>query len=85
MSEVLSVVAVIGGFVVTMAVLASLATRIRRRGGGAGLMDPVDEIFNPSAHRLRQETAIYEQRMLPVAPAEDLRRPLRSRRPRQSS
>jgi hypothetical protein len=82
MSEVLSVVAVIGAFVVTMAVLAGLATRVRRRGGAAGIMDPVDEIFNPSAHRLRQEIAIYEQRMLPVAPAEDLRRP---RQPRQSS
>jgi hypothetical protein len=81
MGEVLSGVAVLGGFVVTMAVLASLATRIRRRGGGAGLMDPVDEVFNPSAHRLRQEIASYEQRMLPIAPAEDLRRPGPRRRP----
>jgi hypothetical protein len=75
MGEMLAVLAVLGGFVMIMAVLAGLAVRIRRRGGGGGLMDPVDEVFNPSAHRLRQEIAIHEQRMMPIAPAEDQRRP----------
>jgi hypothetical protein len=31
----------------------------------------------PSAHRLRQEIAIHEQRMMPIAPAEDQGRPRR--------
>jgi hypothetical protein len=76
MGQVLSVLGVVGGFTAIMAVLAVLRAHVRRRKLG-GLMNPVDEIFNPSAHRLRQEIAIYEQRMMPVAPAEDQRRPRR--------
>jgi hypothetical protein len=76
MGQVLSVLGVVGGFAAIMAVLAVLRAHVRRRKLG-GLMNPVDEIFNPSAHRLRQEIAIYEQRMMPVAPAEDQRRPRR--------
>jgi len=76
MGQVLSVLGVVGGFAAIMAVLAVLRAHVRRRKLG-GLMNPVDEIFNPSAHRLRQETAIYEQRLMPVAPAEDQRRPRR--------
>jgi hypothetical protein len=74
MGDILVVLAVLGGFVVILAVLGRLAVQIRRRGGGAGLMNPVDEIFNPAAYRLRQETAIYEQRMVPLPSADDQRR-----------
>jgi hypothetical protein len=75
MGQVLSFLAIVGGFAVIMTALAALAARIRRRKLGGGLMGPLDEIYNPSAHRLRQEIAIHEQRMTPIPPAEDQRRP----------
>ena len=71
MGQVLSFLAVVGGFAVILAAFGLLATHVRRRKLGGGLMGPLVEIYNPSAHRLRQEIAIHEQRMMPIPPAAD--------------
>ena len=49
--------------------LVWLARRVRRTGKGANVMGPIDEIYNPSAHRWRPEIEIHEQRMAPQAGA----------------
>lgn len=50
----------------TLGALAWLAPRIRRRGIGGGLMGPIDEVYNPGAHRSRLEIQIQDQRMVPA-------------------
>jgi hypothetical protein len=61
----------VGGFAVVLAAFAWLAARIRRRGTGGAFMGPIDEIYNPSAHRLRLEAEIHDQRMIPIPSTED--------------
>ena len=51
--------------------LTGLARRVRRRGAGGGIMGPIDEIYRPSAHRLRIEIEAHEQRMLPLPAPQD--------------
>jgi len=53
------------------AVLAWLASRVRRRGIGGGIMGPIDELYHPSAHVLRFEIEAHEQRLLPIPSPED--------------
>jgi hypothetical protein len=71
MGQVLSFLAVVGGLAVILAAFASLATRMRGRGIGGGLMGPIDEIYHPSASRFRAEIQVHEQRMLPMPSADD--------------
>ncbi|MDP9820159.1 hypothetical protein [Spirilliplanes yamanashiensis] len=51
--------------------LRALGTRVRRRGIGGTLMNPVDEIWRPTAHHFRAETAVHDQRLAPRAGADD--------------
>jgi len=51
--------------------LTWLARRVRRHGTGGGIMGPIDEIYRPSAHRLRFEIEAHEQRMLPLPAPQD--------------
>jgi len=72
-------VAVAGGFAVILGAVAWLGTRIRRRGIGGGLMGPIDEIYNPGAHRARLEIQTHEERMVPVPSPNDQWRRIRNR------
>ncbi|MET7747770.1 hypothetical protein [Micromonospora sp. NPDC005367] len=62
---------VVGGLGVLLTGFAWLARRVRRSGVGAQIMGPIDEAWNPGAHRWRQEIEIQEQRMLPSTGADD--------------
>ena len=74
MTEVLTIVAFFAGFGLVSVALVWLARRVRRRGIGGGLMGPVDELWRPDTHRLRQEIEMHEQRTLPVPAPEDRNR-----------
>ena len=74
MTQVLGVLAVAVGLVVVLGPFAWLARRVRRSGVGARLMGPIDEIYNPGAHRSRLELQVQEQRMAPRPSADDLPR-----------
>jgi hypothetical protein len=71
MDALLGLLIVGGGFGVLLLGFAWLARRVRRSGVGAQVMGPIDEAWNPGAHRWRQEIEIQEQRMMPSASAED--------------
>ena len=60
-------------FAVVMGLLAWLGTRVRRRRGRASdaFMGPFEEIWHPAAHRARFETEAVEERVVPVASADD--------------
>lgn len=44
---------------------------VKKKGIGGGIMGPIDEAYRPSADRLRRETVIHEQRVLPPRPGDD--------------
>ena len=65
-------------FAVLLVVLAVLGLALmrfaawaRRRGIGGGMMGAIDEAWHPSADRMRRETVIHEQRVLPPRPGDD--------------
>jgi hypothetical protein len=60
-----------GSLTVILVGLVWLARRVRRSGAGARLMGPIDEIYNPGAHRSRQEIQIQDQRMEAPSSADD--------------
>ena len=74
MATFLGVLTAVAGFGAVLAGLAWLARRVRRHGTGGGIMGPIDEIYRPSAHRLRIEIEAHEQRMLPLPAPEEPRR-----------
>ncbi|MEV4347629.1 hypothetical protein AB0J83_24505 [Actinoplanes sp. NPDC049596] len=59
----------LGALVAVLLALTWLTRRVRRSGAGTGLMGPIDELYNPGAHRSRQQLTIQDQRM--EAPASD--------------
>ncbi|WP_432902034.1 hypothetical protein ACQP1S_00675 [Micromonospora matsumotoense] len=63
MDAVVALLIVAGGLVVSLAGLGWFARRVRRSGVGGGLMGPIDEIYNPGAHRSRQEIQVQDERM----------------------
>jgi len=71
MDAVVALLIVIGSLVVILAGLVWLARRVRRSGVGARLMGPIDEVYNPGAHRSRQEIEVQEQRMEAPSSADD--------------
>lgn len=73
MSQVLGVLGVLVGLVVVLAPFVVLARRIRRRGVGARLMGPLDEIYNVGALKLRQQQQVQEYRAAPRPAADDHR------------
>jgi hypothetical protein len=62
---VLAILVIAGGFAVVLSAVAWLGARIRRRGIGGGLVGPLEEVYNPAAHRYREEVRGYEQRLAP--------------------
>lgn len=66
----MAVLALLGTLVGIPACVAWIGIRIRRRGIGGELMGPLDAIYNPGAHRWRPEIRTYEERTVPVPPAE---------------
>ncbi len=71
MGTFLAILAVAGGFGVALCAYAWLASRIRRRGIGGGLMGPLDEVYHPGAHRARRDVVVQEQRMAPSPSPDD--------------
>jgi hypothetical protein len=64
-----------GGLPAVLAIYASvlgglvwIAHRVRRRGGGASLMGPFEEIWHPAAHQAHLEIEVQDGRPEP-APA----------------
>jgi hypothetical protein len=54
---------VVGGVV---AGLPLLAARARRRGGGASLLGPFEEMWHPAARRAHLEVEVAEERRVPT-------------------
>jgi hypothetical protein len=79
MADLLAFLAVAGGFAAILGAVAWLGTRIRRRGIGGGLMGPIDEIYNPGAHRARMDIQTHEERVAPMPSPDDQWSQLRSR------
>jgi hypothetical protein len=77
--DLLAFLVVAGGFATILAVVAWLGIRIRRRGIGGGLMGPIDEIYNPGAHRARLDIQTHEERMVPMPSPDDQWSRIRSR------
>jgi hypothetical protein len=69
--SILAFLAVAGGFAAVLAAVAWLGIRVRRRGIGGGLMGPLDEIYNPSAHQARLDLRTHEERMVPLPSPDD--------------
>jgi hypothetical protein len=67
----LAVLVVAGGFAAVLCAVVWFGSRIRRLGIGGGLMGPLDEIYNPAAHRSRQDVQVQEQRQAPNPSADD--------------
>ena len=74
MAELLAIVLVVGVLAAVLGSLAWLAVRVRSRGVGDNVMGPFEEIWHPAAHRFRAEIQMYEERTVPLPPAEDPRR-----------
>jgi hypothetical protein len=62
----------VGGLLAVLAIYASvlgglvwIAARVRRRGGGASLMGPFEEIWHPVAHQARLEIEVQDERPEP--------------------
>jgi hypothetical protein len=61
----------LGGLGLLLTGFAWLARRVRRSGVGAQVMGPIDEAWNPGAHRSRLVIEVQEQRTMPSAGADD--------------
>ncbi|GAA4735558.1 hypothetical protein [Phytohabitans rumicis] len=82
MEDLLVFLAVAGGFAAILGAVAWLGTRIRRRGIGGGLMGPIDEIYNPGAHRARLDVQTHEERVAPMPSPDDRWSRVRARHPK---
>ncbi|MBE1487242.1 hypothetical protein [Plantactinospora soyae] len=64
---VTALAAVLGG-------LLWLAARVRRRGAGAAVMGPFEEIWHPAGHRARIEVRVQQERAVSMpSPGDRLR------------
>lgn len=82
MAELLPLLMVAAVLVAVMGGLAWLGRRVRRRGVGVAVMNTIDEIFHPAAHRIRHEIQVREERMAPRPAPDDQWRRRRSDVPR---
>jgi len=53
------------GLIAILGTFVLLARRVRRTGVGGGIMGPIDEIYRPAAHYVRQQTQAHEERTVP--------------------
>ncbi|MEU8087156.1 hypothetical protein AB0B57_26515 [Micromonospora sp. NPDC049101] len=68
MADVLILLVFAGCVAAILGILWWLGARVRRRGVGAEVMGPFEEIWHPAAHRFRTEIRVQEARMLPTPP-----------------
>jgi hypothetical protein len=61
-ADLVALLMTVSGLVAVLSLLAWLARRVRRRGVGGTLMGPIDEIYNPGAHRSRFEIQAQARR-----------------------
>lgn len=73
----LPVLAVVGVIAAALGAVAWVGRRARERGIGVTPMDPIDEIFHPSAHRFRIEIQMQAERMVPMPSPDDQSSPRR--------
>ncbi|MGI5127038.1 hypothetical protein ACQEVB_09525 [Pseudonocardia sp. CA-107938] len=66
MQELIAAVAVIGIPLVIAGGFAVLATRARRRGTSGGLMGVFEQMWDPAAHRMGEDTVAREERTAPA-------------------
>ena len=65
---------VAAGLVAILCAFVWLARRVRRSGVGGGILGPLDEIYRPAAHHVRQEMQAHGERVVPLSSADDLPR-----------
>lgn len=70
-AEILALLIVVGGFAAVLGGFVWLAARIRRRGLGGAVMGPIDEVYNPGAHRARYDIQVQHERAQPSPAAGD--------------
>lgn len=70
MDALIGMLIVVGGLAAVLGGFVLLARRVRRIGVGGGLMGPIDEIYNPGAHRYREVIEIQASRAQPPATAD---------------
>jgi hypothetical protein len=68
---VVSFLVVAAGFAAVAGGLAWLAARVRLRGIGGAVLNPVDEIFHPAGHQSHAEIQVRDQRAIPMPSPED--------------
>ena len=61
MAEFLAFMMVATGFAVIMGAFVWLASTMRRRGIGGAVMGPIDEVYQPNAHRSRFDLQVQEE------------------------
>lgn len=71
MTDVLGLLMVVAGFTAVLGGFVWLAARIRHRGLGGAVMGPIDEVYNPAAHRARLDVEIQHERPSPSPSADD--------------
>ncbi|GIH02116.1 hypothetical protein Rhe02_01830 [Rhizocola hellebori] len=71
MLEFLAFLMVAGGFAIIMGGFVWLASVMRRRGLGGAVMGPLDEVYQPNAHRSRFDLQVQEEAGAPSASADD--------------
>jgi hypothetical protein len=64
--ELIAALAGIGVPVAILVGFAVVATRARRRGTGGGLLGVFEQMWDPAAHRMGQETVAQEERPAPA-------------------
>jgi hypothetical protein len=62
---------VAGGFALILGAFTWLASTMRRRGLGGAVMGPLDEVYQPNAHRSRIDLQVQEEVGAAAASADD--------------
>ncbi|WP_234359167.1 hypothetical protein [Plantactinospora sp. BC1] len=66
MEQIVPFVALAGALAVVLGGLRWLAARTRRRGVGRAVLGPLDEVYNPAAHRSQIEIQVQAERQAPA-------------------
>ncbi|MEO3928639.1 hypothetical protein ABGB07_32980 [Micromonosporaceae bacterium B7E4] len=81
MEQIVPFVVLAGVLAVVLRGLGWLVARARRRGVGRAVMGPLDEIYNPAAHRSHIEIQALAERRAPASTPGDGLRPGGADRP----
>jgi hypothetical protein len=66
---------VAAGFAIILGAFMWLASTMRRRGLGGAVMGPLDEVYQPNAHRSRFDLQVQEEVGSPAASPDDQVKP----------